>query len=259
MPPLHALPEPMHRPLPNRTIGGDISATGTASAPRVTRIQMIRDLSKTNGTASAEHETAGDEDDVTTPPDVVVMAPKPPRVSTKVDAHGDETQALLDPDDTQAPSQQAPLPSQSTSPEVQQISTVASGSDGTDPHAADIVDAAPRGLPNTAEGEPIPARPKRTDRPDRPDRQDRAERAPRPPAEQHVDLDGVLVIDAPPDATVTVNGVERGRGMVKVTELDRNAKHAVRIHCSGFAPWSGSVTLQGKAAAKIRPTLKPRR
>lgn len=70
--------------------------------------------------------------------------------------------------------------------------------------------------------------------------------------------DGVLVVEAPADAVVVVNGVERGKGVVRVTDLDRNAKHAVRIHAPGHQPWSGSVTLEGKSAAKIRPTLKPR-
>ena len=47
-------------------------------------------------------------------------------------------------------------------------------------------------------------------------------------------------------------------GTVKVGDLDREARHAVRINCQGFSPWSGSVSLQGKPAAKIRPALKPR-
>lgn len=94
-----------------------------------------------------------------------------------------------------------------------------------------------RRLPTSAEGDAVPAR--------------------RPAARAEVH-DGVLVVDAPAEATVTVNGVERGRGMVRVGDLDRDARHAVRIHCAGFAPWSGSVSLQGKPAAKIRPTLKPR-
>jgi hypothetical protein len=70
--------------------------------------------------------------------------------------------------------------------------------------------------------------------------------------------DGVLVIDAPADAVVTVNGTERGRGRVRVSGLDRHARHTVRIQCNGFHSWSGSVTLDGRAAAKLRPTLKPR-
>jgi hypothetical protein len=43
-----------------------------------------------------------------------------------------------------------------------------------------------------------------------------------------------------------------------VEGLDRYAKHAVRIHASGHLPWSGSVCLEGRTAAKIRPTLKKR-
>lgn len=70
--------------------------------------------------------------------------------------------------------------------------------------------------------------------------------------------DGTLVVEAPGEASVVVNGVDRGRGVVRVTGLDRHTRHAVRIHCPGHLPWSGSVTLEGKPAAKIRPTLKPR-
>jgi hypothetical protein len=44
-----------------------------------------------------------------------------------------------------------------------------------------------------------------------------------------------------------------------VTEIDRYAKHAVRIHAPGFAPWSGSACLEGRKAAKIRPGLKSKR
>jgi hypothetical protein len=46
--------------------------------------------------------------------------------------------------------------------------------------------------------------------------------------------------------------------VVRVLELDRHARHAVRIHCPGHLPWSGSVSLEGRPAAKIKPTLKPR-
>jgi hypothetical protein len=82
--------------------------------------------------------------------------------------------------------------------------------------------------------------------------------APREDAVVEAAHDGVLVVEAPVDAVVVVNGVERGKGVVRVSDLDRNAKHAVRIHAPGHQPWSGSVTLEGKSAAKIRPTLKPR-
>lgn len=70
--------------------------------------------------------------------------------------------------------------------------------------------------------------------------------------------DGLLVVEVASDAVVFVNGVERGRGHVRVAELDRHARHAVRIHRPGFHSWSGSVSLDGRPAAKIRPTLKPR-
>ena len=70
--------------------------------------------------------------------------------------------------------------------------------------------------------------------------------------------DGVLVVVAPGDAVVVVNGLDRGRGVVRVTDLDRSAKHAVRIQAPGYQPWVGAVTLEGRPTAKIRPTLKPR-
>lgn len=204
------------RPLPQRTIASDASATGTASVPRVTRIHLVAKNSTTNGDEDEVPESTANEIDVdsTIPPHLVVKAPPPPappRVPTRVESRDDETQAGDDPDETQAPSQQ-----QAAEPPA------------PPPH---------RRLPTSAEGDAVPAR-----------------RVPAR-AEAH---DGVLVVDAPAEATVTVNGIERGRGMVRVGDLDREARHAVRIHCAGYAPWSGSVSLQGKPAAKIRPSLKPR-
>ncbi len=84
---------------------------------------------------------------------------------------------------------------------------------------------------------------------------------PSPPSGSVTDLpkpqgDGSLVIEVPVDATVFVNGVERGRGPQRVDGLDRNGKVVVRILCPGHTPWSGSVNLEGKPAAKIRPSLK---
>ncbi|MDP2341196.1 MAG: hypothetical protein Q8O67_09570 [Deltaproteobacteria bacterium] len=67
---------------------------------------------------------------------------------------------------------------------------------------------------------------------------------------------GSLVIEVPVDAVIFVNGIERGRGPQRVESLDRNAKLVVRVLCPGHAPWSGSVNLEGKPAAKIRPSLK---
>lgn len=71
--------------------------------------------------------------------------------------------------------------------------------------------------------------------------------------------DGTLIVDVPAGAVVFVNGVERGRGpSLKVRELDRYAKHAVRVHAEGFSPWKGTVSLDGRVAAKVRPNLKSR-
>ncbi|MBM4279847.1 MAG: hypothetical protein FJ137_03560 [Deltaproteobacteria bacterium] len=70
--------------------------------------------------------------------------------------------------------------------------------------------------------------------------------------------DGVLLVEVPDDAVVIVNGVERGRGVVRVRELDRHARHVVRILRLGYHSWSGSVSLDGLPAARVRPTLRPR-
>lgn len=69
---------------------------------------------------------------------------------------------------------------------------------------------------------------------------------------------GILVVDVPPDATVYVNGVERGRGPVRVDDVDRYAKHALRVHCPGHHAWTGTVALDGKPALKVKPALKKR-
>ncbi|OGQ18328.1 MAG: hypothetical protein A2138_01425 [Deltaproteobacteria bacterium RBG_16_71_12] len=71
--------------------------------------------------------------------------------------------------------------------------------------------------------------------------------------------DGTLIVDVPAGAVVFVNGVERGRGpSLRVRELDRYAKHAVRVHADGFVPWKGTVSLDGRVAAKVRPNLRAR-
>jgi hypothetical protein len=71
--------------------------------------------------------------------------------------------------------------------------------------------------------------------------------------------DGTLIVDVPAGAVVFVNGVERGRGpSLRVRELDRYAKHAVRVHADGFSPWKGTVSLDGRVAAKVRPNLRAR-
>ena len=71
---------------------------------------------------------------------------------------------------------------------------------------------------------------------------------------------GTLIVEVPQGAVVFLDGVERGVGpSLKVPGIDRYAKHAVRIHAAGYAPWSGSVCLEGRTAAKIRPSLKAKK
>lgn len=71
---------------------------------------------------------------------------------------------------------------------------------------------------------------------------------------------GTLIIEVPQGAVIFVNGVERGRGpALKVSPIDRFAKHTLRIHAPGHLAWSGSVCLEGRMTAKVRPPLKPKR
>ena len=70
--------------------------------------------------------------------------------------------------------------------------------------------------------------------------------------------DGRLVVVAPDDATVFVDGVERGRGEIVVDELDRYTHYIIRIHRPKYRPWSTSVTLRGKAEVRVVPDLIPR-
>lgn len=69
---------------------------------------------------------------------------------------------------------------------------------------------------------------------------------------------GTLVVDAPPDAAVFVDGVERGSGRVEVRELDRFARVAVRVHRPGYKPWTRTVSLDGKPEVRVAPELEPR-
>ncbi len=66
---------------------------------------------------------------------------------------------------------------------------------------------------------------------------------------------GKLVVDAPEDATVYVDGVERGKGVVVVGEVDRFTHYIVRVHRPQHRPWSASVSLDGKTEAKVVPAL----
>ncbi len=239
-----ALPQAREaRPLPQRSAELTSTSTaskGTVSRPRVTRIQMM------NSTATGDDDSGLHEridPDITAPPEQMLMAPRRP---TRVDSMSDETEQFGDDDDGDPEATLAPdhLSDFNVDPHKTGDDSSVGASDEV---AADAHE--PRPVPNTAEGDSVPSMPARPRE---------LPRAPRPTLEPDKPHDGVLVIDAPADASVTVNGVERGKGQVKVSELDRDARHAVRIHAPGFQPWSGSVTLQGKQAAKIRPTLKPR-
>jgi len=69
---------------------------------------------------------------------------------------------------------------------------------------------------------------------------------------------GTLHIDAPPDATIFVDGVERGHGSVTVEDADRHRRFAVRVHRPGCRPWSRSVSLRGAAELRVAATPEPR-
>ncbi len=69
---------------------------------------------------------------------------------------------------------------------------------------------------------------------------------------------GQLTVDAPEDATVYVDGVERGKGRVHVNELDRFTHYIVRVHRPGHRPWSTSITLDGQVETSVVPELIPR-
>lgn len=214
------------RPLPHRPIGGDVSSTGTASAPRVTRIQVASNGdSTTHGDGSAAPESTGE---TTLPPRQPVQAVAALSAARRVATHVSSPDNA---DDTEASDGSEEGLVAAPSPPPMPLPPPASSS------SSSVNARGHRRVPPSAEGAPA------------------IRRAAAPAQEPQ---DGILVVDAPPEATVTVNGVERGRGTIKVTDLDREARHAVRIQCHGFFPWKGSVSLQGKPAAKIRPALKPR-
>ena len=224
---------PSPRPLPQRSLDSTTGHSATASVPRVTRINVVDSISSTGDHDVHDLINAEGHDVERTmrppPPPPVAKNPehaaRTKKPSTAVDIVDDETQDPESLDSALAPGLTA---------EIKPIQPA-------------------RRLPLTAEGEPMPAR-ART--PQLPPAAPRPRLAMSPAApEQH---DGVLVVEAPADASVTVNGVDRGRGVVRVLDLDRDARHAVRIHAPGFKPWSGTVSLQGKPAAKIKPALKPR-
>ena len=67
-----------------------------------------------------------------------------------------------------------------------------------------------------------------------------------------------MVVDAPDNATVAINGKYVGTGKVTI-DVDANARALVRVECEGFSPWSGVVQVKGRSRVRVRPTLKPKR
>ncbi len=212
------------RPLPQRSLDSTTGHSTTASTPQVMRLRVDDDPSSTG--EHGPHVAIADADDIerTLPPDRLQALEPRPAIQPAV------------PSPVPAPAARPPRPS--TVVDVVDDETLAP--DGP----ADATEA-PSEPPAVAQRlRPVPM----------------SAEAPRPRTALVLDeaADGVLVVEAPADASVTVNGVDRGRGVVRVLELDRHARHAVRIHRPGHLPWSGSVSLEGRPAAKIKPTLKPR-
>lgn len=68
-----------------------------------------------------------------------------------------------------------------------------------------------------------------------------------------------FIVSAPDGAVIFVDGRVRGRGpQVRVKGISRTATVNVRIEAPGHHPWTGTVELEGRAHARIRPTLKKR-
>lgn len=199
------------------------SHAGTSSVPRITRIHVVE---------SATSDSTGPHnaiDPETTLPPSSNEARRAAAVAQQVLAEKNASEKKPDPArirSAKAATAVQHLDDETQAPDHAESTQAAS----TQPSSTGEIKS-PRPVPSTADGEGVDA---------------------------EVAHDGVLVVEAPNDAVVVVNGVDRGKGVVRVGDLDRRAKHAVRIHAPGFQPWSGSVTLEGKPAAKIRPTLKPR-
>lgn len=70
--------------------------------------------------------------------------------------------------------------------------------------------------------------------------------------------EGRLIIDAPAEAVVFIDGAERGGGMVNVEGVDRFGRVAVRVHLTGYKPWTRRISLDGEVELRITPELEPR-
>jgi hypothetical protein len=95
-----------------------------------------------------------------------------------------------------------------------------------------------------------------------PENTDTKKRAATPSASPPPDLDdekpGRLVIEAPADATVFVDGVERGGGTVTIDDVHRHRRLAVRVHRAGCRPWSRAVSLGGRDEVRVTATPDPK-
>ncbi len=69
---------------------------------------------------------------------------------------------------------------------------------------------------------------------------------------------GLLIVEAPKDAVVFLDGNDIGHGRVEIDGLNRFQSYAVRVHHRGHRPWSGTVSLKGHPEAVVRPELVPR-
>lgn|GEM_PF-1948715 len=69
---------------------------------------------------------------------------------------------------------------------------------------------------------------------------------------------GRLVVDAPVDAVVFLDGRDVGTGQVDLKDLDRFTTYVVRVHRAGCHPWTAEVSLGGREAARVSPDLRPK-
>lgn len=78
-----------------------------------------------------------------------------------------------------------------------------------------------------------------------------------PPLDAVCEL-GILSIDAPNSALIFIDGQPRGKGAIKIPNLDRYTTYHIRVHCVGFAPWRSSVVIGNQNTLRVRPELRRR-
>lgn len=86
-------------------------------------------------------------------------------------------------------------------------------------------------------------------------------RLPTPPTPRASVPDGSalsqLLIDAPPGASVSVNGTVVGSGPTTV-DVGASSRCVVKVTLAGHMPFSTVVMLQGRPRVRVKPALKPR-